>query len=258
MRVLAPAAMPTFIRAIAVSVTGLLLASCATDRVRPAVDSVQPFSSNRLGLELPNGWAPWIITRAKSPTRYDLVVDSDTQRVVLHAVADRSATGLKQRLDVDPADSPIVQWEWRIVTLVPTADLTDRDGDDSPARLLLFFDGDRTQLSARDKMLMETARMLTGQPIPFATLMYVWDNRQPVGTVIPSAVFGQLKMVVAGTGPDRLGQWKQFARNYARDYERAFGHAPGKLVGIGVLTDTDNTDSAVEAFYGDIRLRAAP
>jgi hypothetical protein len=250
--------MRSLITAIVAALAGLLLAGCASNQARTGFGSVQPFSANRPGLALPNGWDPWIITRNKSPTRYDLVVDSDTQRVVLHAVADRSATGLKQRLDVDPAERPIVQWEWRIVDLVPSADLTDRDADDSPARLLLFFDGDRTQLSARDKMLMETARMLTGQPIPFATLMYVWDNRQPVGTVIPSEVFGQLKMVVAGTGPDRLGQWKQFSRNYAQDYERAFGHAPGKLVGIGVLTDTDNTASAIEAFYGDIRLRAAP
>ncbi|MFO0523724.1 MAG: DUF3047 domain-containing protein, partial [bacterium] len=101
----------------------------------------------------------------------------------------------------------------------------------------------------------ETARMLTGQPIPFATLMYVWENRQPPGTVIPHAVLGQVKMVVAGAGPDRLGQWKPFARNYVEDYQRAFGQAPGRLVGIGVLTDTDNTRSAVEAFYGDIELR---
>jgi hypothetical protein len=245
------------IAALALSSLALLTGCSTTADTAPVFTDIQPFSANRAGLDLPRGWSPWIITRAKAPTRYDLVVDRSTQRIVLHAVAERSATGLKQRLDIDPATRPIVQWEWRIVDLVPAADLTDRDADDSPARLLLFFDGDRTQLSARDKMLMETARLLTGQPIPFATLMYVWDNRQPVGTVIPSAVFGKLKMVVAGTGPDRLGQWKQFARNYVHDDERAFGHAPGKLVGIGVLTDTDNTASAIEAFYGDIRLRAA-
>lgn len=255
---LASDAMPSLIRAVAAGLVSLLLAACATEPARPVFNSVQPFSANRPGLDLPHGWSPWIITSAKAPTRYDLVVDPQTQRIVLHAVAERSATGLKQQLDVDPAAWPFIAWEWRIVELVPEADLTDRHSDDSPARLLLFFDGDLAKLPARDKMLMETARMLTGQPIPFATLMYVWDNHQPVGTVIPSAVFGQLKMVVAGTGPDRLGQWKQFARNYAQDYERAFGHAPGRLVGIGVLTDTDNTASAIEAFYGDIRLRAAP
>jgi hypothetical protein len=244
--------------ALALSSPALLTACSITPDTAPVFTDILPFSDNRPGLELPRGWSPWIITRAKATTRYDLVVDRSTQRIVLHAVAERSATGLKQRLDIDPATRPIVQWEWRIVDLLPAADLTDRDADDSPARLLLFFDGDLAKLPARDKMLMETARMLTGQPIPFATLMYVWDNHQPVGTVIPSAVFGQLKMVVAGTGPDRLGQWKQFARNYAQDYERAFGHAPGRLVGIGVLTDTDNTASAIEAFYGDIRLRAAP
>lgn len=240
------------------ALTVLLLSACATaDRPAPVFADVQPFSANRPGAELPHGWRPWIITRAKEPTRYDLVVDPALQTVVLHAVADRAATGLKQLLDVDPLQRPVIAWQWRVVDLIAEADATDRHSDDSPVRLLLFFDGDKSSLPAREQTLMETARMLTGQPIPFATMMYVWANRQPPGTVIQHAVLGQLKMVVAGTGGDRLGQWKPFERNYVEDYQRAFGQAPGRLVGIGILTDTDNTRSMIEAFYGDIELRAA-
>jgi hypothetical protein len=236
-----------------------LLAGCATvERPPPVYSDVQPFSANRPGSDLPRGWRPWIITRTKAPTQYDLVVDPTTQRVVLHAVSERAATGMKQLLDVDPATKPLVSWQWRVVELIAEADNTARHGDDSPVRLLLFFDGDHATLPAREQMLMETARMLTGQPVPFATLMYVWENQQPVGTVIQHPVMSQLKMVVAGSGRDpRLGQWKAFERDYVEDYRRAFGEAPGKLVGIGILTDTDNTASRIEAFYGDIELRAA-
>jgi hypothetical protein len=243
-------------RGLLAAVTVLLLPACASlDRPAPVFGDVQVFSANRPGAELPRGWRPWIITRAKAPTRYDLVVDPALRKVVLHAVADRAATGLKQRLDVDPLQRPVIAWQWRVLDPIAEADVTVRHSDDSPVRLLLFFDGDKASLPAREQMLMETARMLTGQPIPFAKLMYVWENRQPPGTVIPHAVLGQVKMVVAGAGHDRLGQWKPFARNYVEDYQRAFGQAPGRLVGIGVLTDTDNTRSAVEAFYGDIELR---
>ena len=42
------------------------------------------------------------------------------------------------------------------------------------------------------------------------------------------------------------------------DYQRAFGEAPGDIVGIGVMTDTDNTRSRARAYYGDITLHAAP
>ena len=31
-----------------------------------------------------------------------------------------------------------------------------------------------------------------------------------------------------------------------------------RLIGIGIMTDTDNTGESVEAFYGDIVLKRAP
>ncbi len=237
-----------------------LATGCATpERPAPVYDDVLRFSSNRPGLELPRGWRPWIIARTKTPTQYDLVVDPLTKQVVLHASADRAASGLKQMLNVDPATRPAIAWQWRVTELIDGADNTNRQSDDSPVRLLLFFDGDRASLPAREQMLMETARMLTGQQVPYATLMYVWENAQPVGTIIPHAALGQLKMVVAGSGRDpRLGQWKKFERNYVEDYIRAFGQPPGKLVGVGILTDSDNTASRIESYYGDIELKRAP
>ena len=39
------------------------------------------------------------------------------------------------------------------------------------------------------------------------------------------------------------------------DFELAFGEAPGALLGIAVMTDSDNTQSTAQAWYGDIALR---
>jgi len=178
--------------------------------------------------------------------------------VVLHAAAEHSASGLKQRLDVVPAERPIIAWRWRVVDLITAADNQDRYSEDSPARLMLFFDGDKGTLPAREQMLMETARMLTGQELPFATLMYVWENRFEPETLLRNTFTQQVKMIVVGTGRDRIGTWKTFQRNYVDDYRRAFGADPGRLVGIGIMTDTDNTGESVEAFYGDIVLKQVP
>lgn len=41
------------------------------------------------------------------------------------------------------------------------------------------------------------------------------------------------------------------------DYKRAFGRAPGRITAIAIMTDTDNTGAAVEAYYGDIRFVSA-
>jgi len=38
------------------------------------------------------------------------------------------------------------------------------------------------------------------------------------------------------------------------DFEKAFGEAPGALLAIGLMTDSDNTQSTTRAWYGDIRL----
>ena len=204
----------------AVGVMAAVLAGCATPPATPPGEVI-PFSSNRPGAKLPRGWQGWIIARTKAPTSYDLVADPLTGRTVLHAIADRAATGLKQRVDIEPAERPVVAWQWRVVRLIDGADNTDRYAEDAPVRLMLFFDGDIRQLPAREQIRLETARVLSGQPVPSATLMYIWENKQPVGKVIASSHTGRVKMVVAGSGRDRIGQWKHFERNYVEDFKAA-------------------------------------
>jgi hypothetical protein len=63
-------------------------------------------------------------------------------------------------------------------------------------------------------------------------------------------------MLVAASGNAGVGLWQNFSRNIVEDYVRAFGEKPGRLIGIGVLTDTDNTEESIEAWYGDIVLLA--
>lgn len=238
----------------------VLLAGCAsTPAPEVPAASVALFSANAAPGGLPRGWQPWIINRSKAPTEYRLVRDADTHRLVLHADADAAASGLRQLLDVDPAKLPVVEWRWRVVDLIIGADNQDRYAEDSPVRLMLFFDGDSKALPLKERLLRETAKLLTGRELPYATLIYIWENRLPVGTVIPNSFTTQIKMLVVGTGSDgRLGQWKAFRRNYVDDYRLAFGAEPDRLIGVGIMTDTDNTGERIEAFYGDIELKRAP
>jgi hypothetical protein len=237
-----------------------LLAGCVT---APAPEvpatAVARFSSNSAIGGMPQGWKPLVISRAKAATEYRLVRDPASQQIVLYAHADASASGLRQLLDVDPAHWPIVEWRWRVLDLIVAADNQDRYAEDSPVRLMLFFDGDKAALPFKEQVLMETAKLLSGQDLPYATLMYIWENRFPVGTVIPNSFTSQVKLLVAGMGLDvRLGEWKVFRRNYADDYRQAFGASPGRLIGVGIMTDTDNTGERIEAYYGDIELKRVP
>ena len=49
--------------------------------------------------------------------------------------------------------------------------------------------------------------------------------------------------------PVNLGRgWVEF------DYRKAFGTDPGRVIAVGIMTDTDNTKSKAESWYGDIAL----
>lgn len=210
-----------------------------------------PFSANPAG-GLPGGWEPLIILRTKKQTRYQLV-NSDS-RTVLHARAESASSALMQQVSIDPVKQPWLHWQWKISGLLKSADNTQRATEDSPVRIILGFDGDKDTLPFADQILFETAKVVTGHDFPYATLMYIWENKAPVGTVIRSTHSGRIKMMVAAQGQKGIGEWRNFTRNIVEDYEKAFGEKPGKLIGVGVLTDTDNTGETVEAWYGDIHL----
>lgn len=235
----------------------VLMTGCAHMAETPpakTVVSIQiaPFSANTIG-SLPKNWEPLIIQRNKKRTEYQLVSDRGSK--VLHARADAASSGLMQKVDIDPMQARELNWRWRIGGLVESADNYDRALEDSPARIILGFDGDKDTLPFSDQILFETARVMTGQDYPYATLMYIRGRKAPVNSIIPNTRSSRIKMIVAATGREGVGEWHHFSRDIVADYERAFGEKPGRLIGVGVLTDTDNTGETVEAWYGDIRLQ---
>lgn len=214
-------------------------------------NEVVPFSSS-VATGIAQQWAPLIIHPGKKRTKYKLVKDNGKR--VLHAYAAQASSGLLQKVSIDAAKKPALSWRWRIGSLVASADNQDRALEDAPARVILAFDGDKDKLPFADQIMFETARVMTGHDFPYATLMYIRGRQVPVGTIIPNARSNRIKMIVVASGPEGVGEWHHFSRDIVADYERAFGEKPGKVVGVGVLTDTDNTGETVEAWYDDIQL----
>jgi hypothetical protein len=173
----------------------------------------------------------------------------------LQANAESSASMLRKTLRISPEHLNALAFEWQVPQLIANADMALRDQDDSPVRLVLAFEGDRSQFSAKNAMLNELTQAITGQPMPYATLMYVWCNKRPIDTVIHNPRTDRIRKIVVESGPDRLNQWLSYERNIRADFEKAFGEPPGALVGIGLMTDTDNTRSHAKAWYGTIQLK---
>ena len=218
--------------------------------------AITRFSDASQGETLPGGWRVWSLGRFKKPTEYRL--ERKDGRTVVRAFADASASGLLHDLDVDPRQHPWLHWRWKVEQLIHSADNIQRHTEDSPVRLVITFAGDRSKLEFSDRLFATQVSLLTGQELPYATLMYIWENRAERGQIIASRYTSRIRMVVAESGREKLGQWWEESRNVLEDYRRAFGEEPGRITSIGLMTDTDNTGEQVHAWYGDIQFLARP
>ena len=229
-----------------------LLGGCAAvpvEQTQP-FKTVTAFSVAQPDSALPGGWQLWRLSRLKRLTSYELVNDNGT--VVVKATSAASASGLMHPLDVDPREMPILQWRWKVPRLIAGANNARRSSEDAPVRVLISFDGDVESLPLEERMFFDRIHALTGNRLPYATLMYIWENSAARGTVIANPHTERIQMIVAQSGPALTGTWTLESQNVYEDYKRAFGAEPGRITAIAIMTDTDNTGGTAEAYYGDI------
>lgn len=201
-------------------------------------------------------WQSWQTFELPGKRSTDYQTYSDGGRSVVQAKADRSASMFRRQVRLDPSQLSRVQFSWRVPDLIANADLSDAEASDSPVRLVFAFDGDHARLSSRNRMLFDLAQVLTGEPPPYATLMYVWDNRAGTESVILGPRTDRVRKIVVESGAARVGQWLHYERDLRADFQRAFGEDPGPLIGVALMTDADNTASSASGQYGEVRLIA--
>jgi hypothetical protein len=201
--------------------------------------------------ELSSHWQP-VSLPLKRKTHYHPVKHKG--RAAIKATAKSSASGIEAKLNVDLTTKPLIAFSWYAESLVEGADNTDKAAEDSPLRIVLSFEGDKDTLTGKEQRFHERAKLLTGRELPFATLMYIWENQKPVNSVITNPHTSTIKKIVIASGSEELKKWIAFKRNIAEDYLLAFGKPPGRLTGIALMSDTDNTGTDVTAYYADLSL----
>lgn len=237
------------------------LTGCATRQSEAPADGsvparqVAPFSAAAAGSALPPGWQPYVWRRDKPSTQYTVVADE--RRHVLHARADSAASGLRCAVQIDPLAQPRLRFSWRTKALPGPINVEAAESDDSPARIILAFEGDASKLSLRERLIADQVELFTGHRMPYATLMYVWDGSLPAESVVHNHRSSRVRYLAAETGTHRCGHWLHYDRDVVADFRRAFGETPGALISVGVLTDSDATKQLFNAWYGDISLSAA-
>ncbi len=99
-------------------------------------------------------------------------------------------------------------------------------------------------------------RLLYGRDLPGTALNYIWANRLETGRIVTNPYSEQTRMLAVDSGGEQAGVWISHRRNVIEDYRAAFGREPPAIIGIGIMTDSDNTGESATAWYGDIRLLA--
>ena len=150
-----------------------------------------------------------------------------------------------------------LSWDWKVETPIPGADLRSRQGDDTAVKVCVFFDMPLDLVPFVERQLQKVAQSKTTDPLPNATVCYVWDTNLPVGTELDNAFTRRMRYIVLETGPDKIGKWTSEKRNVNADFVKLFGAESPKvppIMGIAIGADADNTKSRSVSYVANIAL----
>lgn len=175
-----------------------------------------------------SGWQTKVFA---GETRYTL--EKSQGRLGLRADSSAAASGRYREININPDETPMLHWSWKVDNVLAGVDECTRAGDDYAARVYVIFSGGLAFWRTR-------------------AINYVWSSNQPVGGSWVNAFTDNVRMVAVQSGPERAGQWTNEQRNIRADYQYLFGEKPRTIDAVAIMTDTDNSGKSATAWYGDI------
>jgi len=194
------------------------------------------FSKEKKSHEVPKGW--------------------EGKKTVLMVRSIGSASGVLRRIDIDLKKFPVLVWRWKINRVVGMAIESRKDRNDSAARVRVIF-GMAAPKPLKGppeivKFFKSFGIQTEGKEPRGFKIDYIWGNNVLKGEVIDYPSSKNHKMVVVESGNKRAGRWVWEKRNLVEDFKAFFRKSPPTLIGIMVLTDTDQTNEGVVAHYSSI------
>ena len=249
----------SILRLFMILATSLQLAACAAwlpgrSAVTDKEARLNPWATASDGRRDAGAWQDFKFP-GKQASKFSYVHEDGREAMSAHAQS--SASMWRQVVRVEPAELGNIRFSWKVPKLIAQADMSTREMDDSPVRIVLAFDGDRSKFSAKNAMLSELARALTGEEMPYATMMYVWCNACVRDSVIVNTRTDRIRKLVLESGSGSLNRWMDYERVIREDFVKLFGEQPGALISVALMTDTDNTKSVANAWYGPVNLMPA-
>lgn len=184
-----------------------------------------------------HGLSPqWQAKEFNGQTRYTTATEPTGE--VLQAESHAAASALIYEKRYSLHDYPLLSWRWKVSDVIANGDASHKAGDDYAARLYVVF----------PHWFFPMTRSIN----------YIWANKLPIGTHIPSTYTSRSMMLAVQSGRENIGSWHVEKRNVLEDYRRLFGEEPPMVGAIAIMTDTDNTKGSALSWYDDIRIESAP
>ena len=232
----------------------LLLAASmlASTSACAAGNQLQPYAA--AGSAPAAAWHLVGLPQQQKPFTKFAVVEVDGKKA-LRIEAVESYGNLVHALQIEKATQKL-SWRWRVEVLNLAVNLRVKEGDDSAVKVCALWDLPLDQVPFMERQIMRIARSKTTEPLPAATVCYVWDARLAEGTELDSPFTHRLRYVVLRSG-DKPNQWLSERRDIGADFLRLFGNESAvlpPLIGIAVGADADNTHGRSVAYVADLVL----
>ena len=161
---------------------------------------------------------------------YSVRSEESNQGSYIEARATKSAVTIAKEFECDLKEYPFLTWQWRVIVPPEGGDERYKKTGDSAAGIYVIFEG-----RFRPK-----------------NIKYVWSASLPIGTKTQSPYNSKTKIVVLRNQSSLLNTWVCEKVNVYEDFKRLFGEKPETVKAIGIMTDSDNTESTAVAHYKKI------
>ena len=215
------------------ALAGLLLVAALA--LAADVVVVEDWSAAPLGhVGVPPGWAK----QGWGSPAYDFTVVEQDGRRALHmkSAGDSSNINKDIRGTVHLAETPVLEWTWKVGALPRGADARRAETDDEAAQIYVVWP--RFPQAVRSQIIG-----------------YIWDTTAPVGSTFKSQKSGTVTYVVVRSGRADVGKWMTERRNVREDFKRIYGEEPEDPGGVSIGIDSDDVKGTAESFMGQIQFR---
>lgn len=151
----------------------------------------------------------------------------------LYASANKSASALYKKIQIDLKETPYLNWSWRIDKSLSELNEQTKAGDDYCARIYVIV---KTGLA----------------PWKTKALNYVWSSNKAPNQSWPNAFTDKAIMIPLKTSLDDNKMWSSEKVNVKLDFERYFGIEIETIDGVAIMVDTDNSGLQAAASFGDV------